>query len=331
MSRVITRHPPINRFRGSPLTPSTAITPGSSAAAFVTPPYQSLKWREETQKPSPNKTRYRTSRTNKPGWQTAVEAVQRWGGNVAQTTYDMSKRGLTNKASPSKRSRRSPPRYELSDGVRLISIDSSEDNWDIPPKYPDTLVPARSMPNRVRDADELAVTIRDIFPWFANLLKSCGCGVQQQQQSRGVIRNRVGTQPTGPQMETVCLDCGNVLEHHPLPPELMRTAVGGPGYDFSRMVGCPGNFGPHASLAGNNIDKPPAFEGYPNWTVTAAAAKKRENNFVPLPNFQVGPDRCFQNLPRGGTTPQIDTDADFLLVDERGVVALPDLPAGGID
>lgn len=311
MSRAHGVRPPVNRFRGSPLTPSTAPsgaynTPGAFATPFGTP--SKPKWESGKRSPA-----YRKSRSsNKPGWQHAVEAMQRWGGNVAQTTYDMSKRGILRTTS-----KRSPPKYELSDGVRLISLDSSEDNWDLPPKYPDTLVPARSMPNRVRDADELAVTIRDIFPWFANLFKSCGCGVQQS--SRGLIRNRNSSAPAGPQMETVCLDCGNVLANHPLPPELLKTG----GYDFSRMVGCPGNFGPNVPGA---MDKPPAFEGYPNWTVTAAAAKKREGNLVPLPNFQVGPDRCFQNLPRG-TAPQVE-DADFILVDERGVVALPDLPAG---
>lgn len=210
--------------------------------------------------------------------------------------------------------------YEFRDGPRLVSIDTTEDNWDFQYSYPDNLLPARDGPCENRGADDFGITALDLCPWITNLFESC-CA--EKKKTRALIRPQVLAK--GPRLETVCLDCGTVLEHHAMPQGLTRNALG-ERMDWSHLGG-----GTPGVLEHVDAEKLPRFEGYGNWQVAGGcdhqrtAPPKTRTKHVPLPAFQAGLTRVFNNAPTPGRGPNV-IDSDFHNVDETGHVILPNFP-----
>eukprot|EP01071_Lankesteria_metandrocarpae_P003720 Lankesteria_metandrocarpae@DN3141_c0_g1_i1.p1 len=84
----------------------------------------------------------------------------------------------------------------------------------------------RRGPQRRNSAD-LNITVRDLFPCIGDVLDTCGLGKGKRTRmlNQPIIGNR-GLNRNVPQLETVCLDCGHVLDKQHLDKSVLRDAIG---------------------------------------------------------------------------------------------------------
>lgn len=141
----------------------------------------------------------------------------------------------------------------------------------------------------------------------------------------------------GARIETVCLECNNVLDSKALPATV------------SMDVGLPFNGGTGAALPAANYPSPfsslvppeigrdtgdinQTFEGYKNWSIVPEKANGgsalMRDPTIPLPVFQNAPPRIFQNRPEDAAR-YVDGSDRYYGVDHSGHVELPTFPEGG--
>lgn len=167
-------------------------------------------------------------------------------------------------------------------GVRKISIDSASD-WDEAERLARVEWGMRNGPRRGRDADDLAVTVRDLFPFLTNIFNKCGCCTEKKR--RQLVRPR--EQRPKAQIETVCVECGDTLQHNHLP-QSIRKEIGllpAPAYGVGHRHGDPHGYYNYAGEVTGK--KPRHFDGYqaweyPNQVPTPAQLQSK----APLPAFE---------------------------------------------
>lgn len=97
-----------------------------------------------------------------------------------------------------------------------ISLDSGdEDNWDHNNmQYVNSKVWGhREGPKKERSADHFLITIQDLFPCLMQIFQTCGCA--RPRSKRVLLKKK--KELIGPKIESICLDCGNVLDVKELP------------------------------------------------------------------------------------------------------------------
>eukprot|EP01053_Blabericola_migrator_P001337 Blabericola_migrator_1__1336@NODE_1347_length_4754_cov_366_921912_g904_i0_p3_GENE_NODE_1347_length_4754_cov_366_921912_g904_i0NODE_1347_length_4754_cov_366_921912_g904_i0_p3_ORF_typecomplete_len311_score37_52_NODE_1347_length_4754_cov_366_921912_g904_i036064538 len=202
-----------------------------------------------------------------------------------------------------------------------VSIDSAdEDDWD-ETRVARKVWGTRKGPVRERPVDDLLITVQDLFPCFAPLFDCCGCG---RKRVKRVLPCKAEPQMTnGPKLETVCLDCGNVIDAKHLPRTINLDMFDrqDPTKHSAFVHGMPAEEDSPNTL-GN-------FDGYQEWRVapddpTLTTTKKVD--YTPLPQFSPAPPRIFKNVPSATTRPYTD---ETYGVDDTGRVQLPEFPTGG--
>eukprot|EP01054_Gregarina_sp_Poly1_P003263 Gregarina_sp_Poly_1__3262@NODE_1931_length_3055_cov_201_171017_g1244_i0_p2_GENE_NODE_1931_length_3055_cov_201_171017_g1244_i0NODE_1931_length_3055_cov_201_171017_g1244_i0_p2_ORF_typecomplete_len285_score29_74Chorion_2/PF03964_15/0_09_NODE_1931_length_3055_cov_201_171017_g1244_i020442898 len=219
------------------------------------------------------------------------------------------------------RRRREASRYEFRDRTGLaVSIDSGdEDDWDAPVMTKKAWGDRRG-PIRDRPVDDLLITMQDLFPCFSPLFDCCGCG---RKRTKRMLPCKSDCQQTGgPKLETVCLDCGNVIDAKNLPRTVNLDM-------FDRQD--PAKHAAFVNGTFNEEDSPNTmgiFDGYKEWTVLPedpAHFTHKKVDYTPLPQFHPAPPRIFKNPPTATT--RVQTDDNYGL-DETGHVELPEFPDG---
>ena len=205
-------------------------------------------------------------------------------------------------------------------GVRRISIDSGSD-WDEAERLARVEWGMRQGPRRGRDADDLAVTVRDLFPFLNNLLSKCGCCTEKKRRTQ--IRPR--EHQNRAVVETVCLECGDTLQHNQLPQSIRREVgmLPAPAYGIGHKHGDPtGVYEYRGEVSGR---KPGCFEGYQQWEyphqkpTTLQLVSK-----APLPAFQ---PQAPARVLLGNSTKAKVTEVHNDLYGADGVyVPLPEFP-----
>eukprot|EP01057_Protomagalhaensia_wolfi_P005276 Protomagalhaensia_wolfi_Nauph_80__5275@NODE_569_length_2276_cov_134_437640_g425_i0_p1_GENE_NODE_569_length_2276_cov_134_437640_g425_i0NODE_569_length_2276_cov_134_437640_g425_i0_p1_ORF_typecomplete_len303_score37_92_NODE_569_length_2276_cov_134_437640_g425_i03071215 len=219
--------------------------------------------------------------------------------------------------------RRKPRRsekFEFRERTGLaVEIDSADENdWDAPAVSRKVWGDRRG-PVRDRPVDDLLITMQDLFPCFAPLFDCCGCG---RKKAKRCLPCKPTPHPgQGPKLETVCLDCGNVIDakHLPRTVNLDMFDRQDPAKHSAFVQGVVGEDDSPNTL-GN-------FEGYREWTVLpedpSMISQKKRLDYTPLPQFDAAPPRIFKNLPSATTRPYTD---EVYGIDESGRVQLPDFP-----
>eukprot|EP01055_Gregarina_sp_Pseudo9_P005844 Gregarina_sp_Pseudo_9__5843@NODE_8_length_7001_cov_28_146941_g6_i0_p5_GENE_NODE_8_length_7001_cov_28_146941_g6_i0NODE_8_length_7001_cov_28_146941_g6_i0_p5_ORF_typecomplete_len287_score40_23_NODE_8_length_7001_cov_28_146941_g6_i060966956 len=200
-----------------------------------------------------------------------------------------------------------------------VSIDSGdEDDWDAPAMTKKVWGDRRG-PARDRPVDDLLITMQDLFPCFAPLFDCCGCG--RKRSKRLLPCKSHAKQAPGPKLETVCLDCGNVIDAKYLPRTVNLDM-------FDRM-----DPNKHAAfINGTHEQDSPntmgTFKDYQDWSVLPEDPLNyhKRTDYTPLPQFNPAPPRIFRNAPTS-VTPANANDGYGL--DETGHVALPEFAQGG--
>lgn len=221
-------------------------------------------------------------------------------------------------AGSSPRRKKESHRLEFRDRTGYaVSIDSGdEDDWDAPAMTKKVWGDRRG-PVRDRPVDDLLITMQDLFPCFAPLFDCCGCG--RRRPKRILPCKSHAREAPGPKLETVCLDCGNVIDAKHLPRTVNLDM-------FDRQD--PAKHAAFINGMYGEEDSPNTmgtFQGFQEWTVLPddPVTYPKRVDYTPLPQFSPAPPRIFKNAPTSAT--RVHTN-DAYGVDDTGRVALPEFP-----
>eukprot|EP00914_Ancora_sagittata_P025361 GHVO01050409.1.p1 GENE.GHVO01050409.1~~GHVO01050409.1.p1 ORF type:complete len:492 (-),score=114.52 GHVO01050409.1:144-1619(-) len=192
--------------------------------------------------------------------------------------------------------------------LRRISDDSMR--WDAVSSPSFMGVNRRSgAPCPHNEDDGQAIQLRDLFPCLGDIFDACGC---PKPKSKARMRAPASG---GPKLETLCLECGHVLDQQQLPKSMM------PSMDRYTMPAMHHRGGHESGDVYEPPEDLPTYSGYKEWMYPDNEYPARKPSLYPLPHFNPGPARALRTRPGEREVGHYDNDGFDL--DGEGRVSLP--------